>query len=76
MRITHILVRYAIKRAKQEEEFIMSERVANAVLNEGEHNFGAEVKRVRGRRTGMSNGAYAMTLFALKGCFHAKFSVM
>ena len=54
MRRTRAAYHYAIRRLKKDEESIIRERIADAMLNDKGRNFWSEVKRLRSQKTSSS----------------------
>ena len=54
MRRARAAYHYAIRRIKKDEETIVRERIASALLCNGERNFWNEIKRIRGNRAGIN----------------------
>ena len=54
MRRTRAAYHYAIRKIKKEEDAIVRERTADALLNDKSRDFWAEIKRIRGRKTCLS----------------------
>lgn len=61
MRRTRAAYHYAIRQVKRDEESIVRERVANAMLNDGGRNFWSEIKRMRGNKAGVSRTVDGLT---------------
>ena len=57
MRRTRVRYHYAIRKSKKDEDLIIRERVASAMLNGRTRDFWAEIKRMRGHRTCVSRVA-------------------
>jgi len=53
MRRTRAAYHYAIRKVKRNEEHIVSERVADALLHNNARNFWSEIKRMRSSRSGV-----------------------
>ena len=51
MRRTRAAYHYAIRRLKKDEESIIRERIADAMLNDAGRNFWSEVERLRSQKT-------------------------
>jgi hypothetical protein len=75
MRRTRAVYHYAIRKIKKEEDTIVRERTADALLNDKSRDFWAEIKRIRGRKTCMSKVMDGLTetqsiaqMFAAKYC--------
>lgn len=54
MRRTRPAYHYAIRRVRKEEEDILRERIAVTMPNDSSRNFWAEIRRLRGRKTCLS----------------------
>jgi hypothetical protein len=54
MRRTRAAYHYAIRSVKKDEDRIVRERIASAILQSDSRNFWSEIKRLRGRKTGSS----------------------
>jgi hypothetical protein len=54
MRRTRAAYHYAVRQIKKDEDSVVRERIASALLNDSERNFWAEIKRIRGNRGGTS----------------------
>ena len=54
MRRTRVAYHYAIRKVKRNEEHIVSERVADALLHNNVRYFWSEIKRMRSSRSGVS----------------------
>jgi len=73
MRRTRAAYHYAIRRLKKDEESIIRERIADAMLNDEGRNFWLEVKRLRSQKTsssriidGQTDASSIASLFAAK----------
>ena len=54
MRRTRAAYHYAIRRLKKDEESIIRERIADAILNDEGRNFWSEIKKLRSQKTSSS----------------------
>jgi hypothetical protein len=62
MRRTRAAYHYvAIRRTKRQEESIICQKVANALIGEGGRNFWAQIKGIRGKTTDTSNSNDGLT---------------
>jgi hypothetical protein len=73
MRRTRAAYHYAIRQLKKDNESLMRERVAEAMLNDGGRNFWSEIKRIRSKKASTSRVVDGQTdvnsiaaLFAVK----------
>ena len=73
MRRTRAAYHYAIRQLKKDEDAIIRERVAEAILNDGGRNFWSEIKRIRSHKSstssivdGQTDVTSIATLFAVK----------
>ena len=73
MRRTRAAYHYTIRQVKKDEDSIVRERVASALLNEGGRNFWSEIKRIRSNKEsisrsvdGLSEAGSIANLFAVK----------
>ena len=54
MRRSRAAYHYAIRNVRRNEQHIVSERIAESLLNSNDRNFWSEIKRIRSKSMGMS----------------------